>query len=150
MKWKPDISESLHYYFQSFDRKQHSYLTWVLNTFKTFHACCREHWLWTEISFFFWLLYCSIQFTHPEIIKSSGVFLNRSATDFFLTCLAPVPSTMVHIGNFFLFIPADEDAQHSSQVTTKARGFHHPKMWGRAYISTTHHNKAAIHLLLNQ
>lgn len=67
----------------------------------------------------FFLLHYNIQsFRHPEISKSSGVFLNRSATDFFLTYLASVSSIMVHIYNF-LFITADEDAQHSSQVSRK-------------------------------
>lgn len=94
---------------------------------------------------FFVVLQYSVLHTSRNYQRLLSIFLNR----FFLTYLASMCSAMVHIDNS-LFIPADEDAQHSSQVSRKARGFHHPKVWGRALISATHQSKAATHLLLNQ
>lgn len=88
---------------------------------------------------------CIAGFSSSHIQELWSIF-RQVNNRFFLTYLAPM-SSMVHTDNS-LFVPADEDAQHSPGQQ-KSQRVSPPKGLGKGLDFSHHHSKAAIHLLLN-
>lgn len=93
--------------------------------FQNLPPCSREDWSWIEIPIFVVVLQDSVLHTS----KSSGVFLDKSTTDFSW----PIwHQCLLWCTQIILCLFQQMRMLSTPQVSRKARGFHHPKGWGRA------------------